>query len=282
MAQALHWAPAFHDPGFCFRTGSIENIPSPKRGRISELNNNSFVECAGNVIGSLFDKKRPHLVAVWVTTSAAPPPFEVLNDSVRKYDALRLKYIRAYIDTMALCKQRDKIETFLSWAVSSSQDLAGFYEASATFQGRNPGLSLLSGSGFLAKVQRASTNALAKLILQDLTAMKRNGINENARKLLKDDFKLSQKLFLRLHSTPEEIQRAATSNKPLDEVVAFCRCYLSIQSGRINDSFNLDGSINDAMMLSSLLERASEKAKEMFPVKKNKLKTLKRQAEDPS
>ncbi len=282
LAQALLWAPAFHDPGFCFRTGSIENIPSSKRERISELNNNSFAECAGNVIGSLFDKKRPHLVAVWVTTSAAPPPFEVLNDPVRKYDALRLKYIRAYIDTMVLCKQRDKIETFLSWAASSSQDLPGFYEASAMkFQGGNPGLSLLSGSGLFRKVQLAATNALAKMILQDLAVMKKGGMNENARKLLKDDFKLSQKLFLRLHSTPEEILRAANSNKPIDEVVAFCRCFLSIQSGRIS-SFNLDGSIDDAMMLSSLLEQASEKTKEMFPVKKNKLKTHKRQAEYPS
>lgn len=282
LAQALHWAPAFHDPGFCFRTGSIENIPPSKRGRISELNNNSVAECAGNVIGSLFDKKRSHLVAVWVTTSAAPPPFEVLNDPVRKYDALRLKYIRAYIDTMVLCKQRDKIETFLSWAASSSQDLPGFYEATAMkFQGGNAGLSLLSGSGLFKKVQRASTAALAKMILQDLTAIKQDGTNENARKLLKDDFKLSQKLFLRLHSTPEEILRAANSNKPLDEVVAFCRCYLSIQSGRIS-SFNLDGTIYDAVMLSSLLEQASEKAKELFPVKKNKLKTLKRQTEDAS
>ena len=56
---------------------------------------------------------------------------------------------------------------------------------------------------------------------------------------------------------------------------------MSIQSDRINDSINLDDNIDDATMLSSLLEGASEKAKEMFPTKKNKLKTLKRQAEDP-
>eukprot|EP00986_Skeletonema_menzelii_P020752 scaffold32200_cov148-Skeletonema_menzelii.AAC.5 len=280
LAQALHWAPAFHDPCFSLHTGSIESIPSSKRERISELDKNSFAECAASVIGTLFDKKRSHLVAVWVTTSAAPPPFEVLNDSVRKYDALRLKYIRAFVDTMIRCKQRDKIETFLSWAASSSQDLAGFYEASAmTFQGGHIGKSLLSGSGFLTKVQRAAMTALAKMILQDLAEMKKDGIIEHARKLLKDDFKLSHNLFLRLHSTPEEIQRAAHSNKPLDEVIAYCRCYLSIQSGRINDSINLNGSIDNAM-LSSLLEGASEKAKEMFPAKKNKLKTLKRQAED--
>eukprot|EP00985_Skeletonema_marinoi_P031466 scaffold37702_cov155-Skeletonema_marinoi.AAC.5 len=231
LAQALLWAPAFHDPRFCFHEGSIESIPPFKRGRISELDKDSFAECAANVIGSLFDKKRSHLVAVWVTTSAAPPPFEVLNDSVRKYDALRLKYIKAFIDTMVLCKRRDKIETFLSWAVSSSQDIPGFYEASAmTFQGGNPGNSLLSGSGFLTKVQRAAMIALAKMVLQDLALMKKDGINEKARKLLKDDFKLSHNLFLRLNSTPEEILRAAHSNKPLDEVVAFCRCYLSIQS----------------------------------------------------
>jgi len=281
LAQAMHWAPAFHDPRLCFRTGSTE-IPPPKRDRISEFfDKASSAECAASVIESLFDKKRAQLVAVWVTTSTAPPPFEVLNDSVRKYDALRLKYIEAFIDTMTLCKRRDKIETFLSWAQSSSQDMSGFYEASAmTFQGGNPGKSLLSGSGFLTKVLRAAMSALAKMVLKDLAAMKKVGINEEARKLLKDDFKLSHNLFLRLHSTPDEILRAAHSNNPLDEVVvAFCRCYISIQSGRINDSIHFDGSIDDAM-LSSLLEGASAKAKEMFPTKKNKLKTLKRQAED--
>jgi len=284
LAQALHWAPAFHDPTFCFRNGSMmELIPASKRDRISEFfDKASSAECAASVIESLFDKKRAHLVAVWVTTSAAPPPFEVLNDSVRKYDALRLKYIRAFIDTMILCRRWDKIETFLSWALSSSQDMPGFYESSAmTFQGGNPGKSLLSGSGFLTKVQRAAMTALAKMVLKDLAVMKKVVINEEARKLLKDDFKLSHNLFLRLNSAPEDILRAAHSNEPLDEVVAFCRCYLSIQSGRINDSIHLDGSIDDAM-LSSLLEGASAKAKEMFPTKKNKLKTLKRQAEDLS
>lgn len=281
LAQALHWAPAFHDPSFCFGIGSVEIIPSSKRDRISELDKNSFAECAASVIDSLFDKKRAHLVAVWVTTSSAPPPLEVLNDSVRKYDALRLKYIGAFIDTMVLCKRRDKIETFLSWSLSSSQDMPGFYEASAmTFKGGSAVKSLLSGSGFLTKVQRAATSALAKMVLKDLAVMKKVGINEQARRLLKDDFKLSHNLFLRLQSTPEDILRAAHSNEPLDEVVAFCRCYLSIQSGRINDSVNMDGSIDNAM-LSSLLEGASAKAKEMFPTKKNKLKTLKRQAEDP-
>ena len=163
-----------------------------KRERISELDKVSFAECAESVIVSLFDKKRPHLVAVWVTTSAAPPPFEVLNDSVRKYDSLRLKYIRAYIDTMVLCNRRDRIETFLSWAASSSQDLPGFYEASAqSFKGGNVEKSLLFSSGFLGKVIRTSTAALAKMILIDLAQMKKDGMNEESRKLLKDDFKLS-------------------------------------------------------------------------------------------
>ena len=280
LSQALLWAPTFHDPNVYSLTGSIENIPPSKRNRIGELlGKGSTFECAASVIEGLFDKKRLHLVAVWVTTSTAPPPFEVLNDSVRKYDALRLKYIMAYIDTMVICKRRDKIETFLSWAMSSSQDMPGFYEASASsFRGGDAEKSLLSGSGFLTKVKRTAMTALAQMILKDLAAMKHMGMNEQARKLLKDDFKLSHNLFLRLNSTPEDVLRAACSNKPLDEVVALCRCYLSIQSGRIN-SMNLDDSIDNAM-LSSLLEGAASKAKEMFPSKKSKLKTLKRQAED--
>ena len=283
LAQALHWAPAFHDTSFCYRSGNIEVIPLLKRERISELDRVSFAECAESVIMSLFDKKRAHLVAVWVTTSAAPPPFEVLNDSIRKYDSLRLKYIRAFIDTMVLCNRRDRIETFLSWAVSSSQDLPGFYEASAkSFKGGNAEKSLFFSSGFLVKVIRTSTTALAKMILADLAHMKKDGINEKSRKILKEDFKLSYNIFLRLRSTPEDILRAVHMNIPLDEVVAFCRCYLSVQSGRINDSINLDSNI-DGTLLSSLLEGAAEKAKQMFPMKKNKLKTQKRQAEqDPA
>jgi hypothetical protein len=281
LSQALLWAPVFHDPRFFFRIGSMENVPLSKRNRISELDKDSFAECASSVIESLFDKKRAHLVAVWVTTSTAPPPFEVLNDSVRKYDALRLKYIRAFIDTMVVCKRRDKIETFLSWAMSSSQDLPGFYESSAaTFRGAVSEKYLQSGSGFLTKVKRAAIAALAKMILKDLAMMKKIGIDEYSKKLLKEDFKLSHKLLLCLQLTPDDILRAAHSNEPLVEAVAFFRCYLSIQSDRINDSFVLAGNIDDAM-LSSLLEGAVAKAKEMFPPKKSKLKTLKRQADDP-
>jgi hypothetical protein len=48
-----------------------------------------------------------------------------LNDPTRKYDYLRLKYIKAYIDCMKQCKKLDRIETLLDYTNNCAQDLAG-------------------------------------------------------------------------------------------------------------------------------------------------------------
>lgn len=123
-----------------------------------------------------------------MTTSTAPTPFEVLNDSLRKYDALRLKYVRAYIDSMRLCGHRDKIETLLNWSATTNQDLPSFYEASAHLSGGDPGKhtkqSLLcgSGNGFITQVKRSATSALAEIILKDLDDMKRSGVDRWVRR----------------------------------------------------------------------------------------------------
>lgn len=217
---------------------------------------------------------RAQLCSVWVTTSSTPPPFEVLNDSVRKYDALRLKYINAYIDSMLICNRKDKVETLLTWATTSQQDLPSFYEASAAFRGGDPGKhtkqSLLQGLGFISIVKRRANNALAEMILNDLAKMKMNGVENEGKKLLTKNFKLSYTLFQRLNTSCEDVVRFMQSTRPVLEVAALCKCYVSVQAGyRINDSINFDDM--DESSLCSLLKAALSNAKDKFQ-RESKLK----------
>ena len=225
-----------------------------------------------NLSSALFSicVSRSQLCAVWVTTSTTPPPFEVLNDSVRKYDTLRLKYIKAFVDCMLVCRQKDKIESLLNHAMSSAQDLAGFYEASAAVRGGDPGrhnkLSLLRSRGFLAEVKRTASDALAELIMYDLVDLKQRGVDEAGKKLLENDFKLANTLFLRLNSHPNEIVQHIYSNGPIVQVTALCKCHISIQAGyRINESINFEELDSDTLF--SFVDQALQKAKEMFPTK---------------
>lgn len=208
---------------------------------------------------------------MWVTTTAAPTPFEVLNDSIRKYEALRLKYIEAYIDCMRVNEQKDMIETLLSWTTTSDQDLAGYYEASAVLCGGDPGKhnkqSLLLGNGFIANVKRKASNALAEIILQDLAFMKKNGVNNDAKTKLNDHLKLAYKLFLRFNSSCKEVADFVTSNKTLAEAEALGKCYLTIQAGYRISSINFNDMDNE--FLCSVLEGATSKAKTMIQATKS-------------
>jgi hypothetical protein len=87
------------------------------------------------VIGSLFDKKRTQLCAVWVTTSRSGTPLQILNNKVRKYDSLRGKYMSAYLDALRLYNRRTKIETFLRWSYSANRDLPSHFTAMAVTYG---------------------------------------------------------------------------------------------------------------------------------------------------
>ena len=226
---------------------------------------------------------RSQLCAVWVTTSSCPSPFEVLNDSLRKYDALRLKYILAYVDCMRSNeKGKDKIETLWNWTTTSNQDMAGFYVASALLRGADPGKhakqSLLTGNGFIAKVKRYCSGALAEMILRDLAMMKKSGIDSNGRMKLTAHFNLAYKLHLRLNASSKEVAEYTTTKEPLSEAEAFCKCYLSIQSGYRISSINFDGM--DSTALCSILEGAVSKGKLMM--QEAKVMTLKKEKGTPS
>ena len=310
LAQAYSWAPAFHDPDCDLTLGSKQAVPAIKSYRIRGLDTGSCAVSAAVVMETLFEKKRyvqlmPFLVpglfpntsqsnllyriwtifynrdqlcAVWLTTSVYPSPFEVINDSLRKYGALRLKYIHAFIDCMCLCGRKDKIETLLNRATSSVQDLPGFYEASASLQGGDPGKhgkhSLITGSrnGFTAQVKRSAISALAAMILSDLAVLKNNDMDKEGRAKLIQCFISAYSLFRRLHTPCREAVEFTRSNEPLIEVQALCRCYVCIQSGYRMSSINFDGM--DCDTLCAMLEGAIAKAKTMAQeTKETKQKT---------
>ena len=165
-------------------------------------------------------------------------------------------------------KRKDKIETLLNWATASNQDLPSFYEASAALRGGDPGKhtkqSLLKGSGkgFMTKVKRSATSALAEMILRDLAVMKKNGVDCEGKKKLTNHFKLAYTLFLRLNSSSKEAVDFIRSGKPLAEAQALCKCYLSIQAGYRISSINFDDMDNETYC--SILEGAVSKAKAMM------------------
>lgn len=218
----------------------------------------------------LLSYDRSQLCSVWVTTSAAPSPFEVINDSIRKYDALRMKYIFAFIECMRVCKRIDSIETLLTWTSMSEQDLPGFYEASAILRGGDPGKhskqSYLSTRGLIAQVKRIASEAIAEIVLSDLAEMKRVGIGADGRMKLSSHFLLSHRLFLLLNLSCKEVAEFRRSNRRLTVVDAFGKCFLAIQAGyRIS---SVDFGEMDSETICSILEGASAQAKTMMQVAK--------------
>lgn len=56
-AQAMLWAPIFHDPDGCLK-GCLEPVPAHKAHRIQGLGSGPCVNSAEPIINTLFDKKR--------------------------------------------------------------------------------------------------------------------------------------------------------------------------------------------------------------------------------
>lgn len=57
-AQALLWAPLFHDPDGSIKDGSLATVPAHKSYRLRGLNSGSCAKSAEALLNSLFDKKR--------------------------------------------------------------------------------------------------------------------------------------------------------------------------------------------------------------------------------
>jgi len=104
---------------------------------------------------------------------------------------------------------------------------------------------------------------MTEMILRDLVVWKRkNGIDNDEKKKLTAYFKLAYKLHLNLNASSKEVAEYISKNGPLAEVEAFCKCYLSIQSGYRISSINL--SSMNSTVLCSILEGALAKGKQMM------------------
>ena len=77
---------------------------------------------------------------------------------------------------------------------------------------------------------------------------------------------MANSLFIQLNSPPEDVVQSMISNEPILQVIALCKCFISIQAGyRVNDSINFEEL--DYNTLQSFVEQALQKAKAMFPSK---------------
>lgn len=216
-------------------------------------------------------KCRPQICSVWVTNaSVAQSPFELLNNSVRKYDSLRGKYISAYIDTLRLCTRKNKIEGLLQAVASAPRDLPSFFQASALTKGGPPelphtkesllvkGRSLVS-SGFIRNAKRETNSALATLTLQDISS-------NDAPKAQVETLKAAYACFLRLNCGVDDLRRTRAwkfGQGSIPEADALCQAYLARKDHKeihTEPSNWIGGAQKNAV-----LKAALEKCQELYP-----------------
>jgi hypothetical protein len=278
-AQALMWAPILYDPLQGRNKGSLGTVSATWACKIRGLNYATNAACsAHSVMSCLFEKKRPQLVAVWVTSSGSPSAFQTINGTVRKYDSLRGKYISAYIDCLRLCLQRKELETMLRSAFSCSRDLPSFFAASALSMGGKPlhphsrdclviKKRSLSSLHFLVSVKRQANSGLANIIVEEL----KQNPDESSRadsKYYENQLKLAYACFLRLHCSPEDILKHPTwtysrRTGVKDIIEALATLFL-----KLGKDYPIAGMCNDwsgQSHMQKLLRSALAKCKTLFP-----------------
>lgn len=224
---------------------------------------------------------RAHICAVWVTTPSKPSPFEVLNDSIRKYDRLRLKYVGAFIDCMKLCRRIDTLETFIGWTSSCRRDLPSFYEESAKIRGKplkfhHTKDSMFGGCGLVWYAKYYANGAIACIIteeLKDLNAQtdKEPEVKENA---ILEYLKMAYTCFARLRCSlgDEQWRKRFLSKTDVPEADALILAYQSYtRVKKIEDNSQVTtSSTNDVGKWNqrlSLLRSAISICTKIIPVK---------------
>ena len=214
-AQALMWAPILHDPYGDWSPGKLGTVPATKAFKLRGLNYATDAASSSAVVmGSLFEKKRTQLCAVWVTSDSSDSVFETINNSVRKYDSLRGKYISAYVDTLRLCKRRNELELFLKLCYQAKRDLPSYFAASAATVDGVPEQShsqdcllvssrALSSHYFLTTAKRQTNSALAFAVIQEA-----QDLTPKASKKLEELLKLAYACYLRLNCDVSDIAKA--------------------------------------------------------------------------
>lgn len=301
-AQALMWAPVLCDPVTGRVEGSKSTVPATKSYHLRGLNHaTNAAKSALSVMSALFEKKRwdqfwaifslysraclytnspgpfccflyrTQLCAVWVTTSYPPTSFETVNNSVRKYDSLRGKYISAYIEGLRLDGNRNELETLLRWISSSKRDMPSLFCASAMAGGGRPEKShthdslliktrSLSSFFLLTGLKRQANSAMASVLKEELVSK-----DSNVRSL-ENHLKLAYACFLRLNCTIKDLKKTrAWKYEPggVSEVEALTQAYLKLGETKtiVADPNDWSGGGQKA----AILEAALQKCKELFP-----------------
>lgn len=218
-----------------------------------------------------FATHRAQLCAVWVTTSYPPTTFETLNNTVRKYDSLRGKYISAYIDCLRLCGCRNELETLLRWISSSKRDLPSFFHATAMAGGGRPEKShvhdslltknrALSSRYILTELKRRANSAMASVLKQELSSK-----DSNIRSL-ENQLKLAYACFLRLNCTLKDLKKTREwkyEPEGVREAEALSLAFL-----RLNEPPAVEVDPNDwsgGGQKAMILGAALQKCRELFP-----------------
>lgn len=205
-AQAICLAPMVLDLSDFSDKRSLETLPSHKSCGLRGCNSNMpCVESAAGIMSVLFDKKRTHICNVWITTTSNSP-FEVINSSIRKFNALQTKYLRAYVDCLRLCKKRSILETLSSWTRNLKRDFTGYYYVSACSDGKQPTIpsfkdSLLDGVGPTWFAKSYINEALASCLKEDLIATYSSDTSADVRQYTEGIYEC----FTRMNVTAEKM-----------------------------------------------------------------------------
>jgi hypothetical protein len=232
---------------------------------------------------------------VWVTNApTSPSPFELLNNTIRKYDSVRGKYISAYIDSLRICQRTSDLENFQQWITFCKADLPSFYQASALSGGALPNAHhnrdslLIKGQSlepltFLRTVKRLTNRALVDSISKEF--------NSIANKENLELFKRSYACFLRVNCTVHDLEKTRDwkfSRSSIPEVEILCQIYQSRRDAKPMTSQTNDWSGGGSK--SATLEAALDKCRELFPMlsttvyskRKKKISTTQLIADDSS
>lgn len=271
-AQALMWAPVLCDPVAGRAEGSKSTVPATKSYKVRGLNHaTNSATSALSVLSTLFEKKRSQLCAVWVTTAYPPTSFETVNNSVRKYDSIRGKYIAAYIESLRLCGNRSELETLLRWISSSKRDLPSLFCTSALAGGGRPDKShtndslliksrSLSSFHLLTGLKRRANSAMAFVLKEELLS------KESTVRYPENHLRLAYACFLRLNCTVKQLKKTrAWKHEPggVSEAEALTQAYL-----KLGHTKNIVADPNDwsgGGQKAAVLEAALQKCKELFP-----------------
>jgi len=278
-AQALMWAPVLCDPIGERVNGSLGMVPATRAFKLRGLNFSTNAANSGmSVISTLFEKKRAQLCAVWVTSTGASSTFQTINNTVRKYDSLRGKYIGAYLDCLRLCQRKNELETFYRWTSSCRRDLPSFFSAASALVANGGKTELphtrdcllvkgrsLASHHFLTTVKRECNSALASVILHQV---KTSEASQDS-KTPENHLRAAYACFLRLNCEPEDLTRGRSwkyhrrSVGIRDIMELLTTAYLKVSKDQPTSGSRSDWS-GEAQKV-DILKMALDTCKSMFP-----------------